>query len=101
MQIEKALMNDRLHVSKASWKFFIPLSFCSKLLAKKKRITHLPVFFFSIHHIARFIKSGTPIYNSEVPGTTGKKREEEEEEEEEPRQLQSVLRFAQTQLMLV
>ena len=27
----------------------------------------------SIHHIARFLKPGIPIYNSEVPDTDGKK----------------------------
>ena len=27
----------------------------------------------SINHIARFLKSGIPIYNSEVPDTAGKK----------------------------
>ena len=26
-----------------------------------------------MHHIARFFKSGTPIYSSEVPDTTGRK----------------------------
>ena len=46
----------------------------------------------SIRCIGRFIKSGRPIYNSEVPDTAGKKQKEEEH-----RQVQSVLRFTQTQ----
>ena len=35
-----------------------------------------------IRHIAIFLKSEIPIYNSEVPDTAGKKREEEVVEEE-------------------
>ena len=41
-----------------------------------------------IRDIARFLKSGTSIYNSEVPDTA-----EKQEKEEEDRQLQNVLRF--------
>ena len=50
----------------------------------------------SIHHIGRFLKSGIPSYNSEVPDTASRKTKEEEEEEEH-RQLQSVILFTQTQ----
>ena len=46
----------------------------------------------SVWHIVRFLKSGILIYNSEVPDMTGRRRREEEH-----RQLQSVLRFTQTQ----
>ena len=45
----------------------------------------------SIRHIERYLKSGIPIYNTEVPDTAGKR---EEEGEEEYRQLQSVIRFS-------
>ena len=48
----------------------------------------------SICLIARFLKSGIPIYNSEVPDTAGRKKQKEEEEH---RQLQIVLYFTQTQ----
>ena len=41
----------------------------------------------SICHIARFLKSGIPVYILEVPDTAGRKKQEEEEEH---RQLQSV-----------
>ena len=37
--------------------------------------------FASIRHIRRFLKSGIPIYNSEVPDTAGRKGEEEEAEQ--------------------
>ena len=43
----------------------------------------------SILYIARFLKSGIPIYNSEVPDKAGRKTKENT--------LQSVLRFTQTQ----
>ena len=33
----------------------------------------------STHHIALFLKSGIPIYNSKVPDTASKKKREEEE----------------------
>ena len=46
----------------------------------------------TIRHIARFLKSGIPIYNTVVQDTAGKKKQQEEH-----RQLQSVLRFTQTQ----
>ena len=49
-----------------------------------------------IRHIAIFLKSEIPIYNSEVPDTAGKKREEEVVEEEN-RELQGAMRFTQTQ----
>ena len=42
-----------------------------------------------IHHIARFLRSGIPIYN--FPDTGGKKTRREKH-----KQLQSVLRFMQT-----
>ena len=45
----------------------------------------------SINHIAKFLKLEIPIWNSEVPA------ENREEGEEEERQLQSIIRFAQTQ----
>ena len=45
-----------------------------------------------ICHVARFLKSGIPIYNSEVQDMAGKKQEEKEH-----KQLQSVLRFPQSQ----
>ena len=45
----------------------------------------------SISHIARFLKLEIPICNSEVPA------ENREVGEEEERQLQSIMRFAQTQ----
>ena len=52
--------------------------------------TELPA---SICHIAIFSKSGIPIYNSDVWIQMAETREEEEH-----RQLQSVMRFTQTQL---
>ena len=53
-------------------------------------------FTASFRHMERFLKSGIPIYNSEVPDTAGRKREVEGEEEKR-RQLQSVMLFTQTQ----
>ena len=50
----------------------------------------------SICHIVIFLKSGIPIYNSEIPDMAGRK-EEKEKEKEEHRQLQSVMWFTQTQ----
>ena len=46
----------------------------------------------SISHITRFLKSEIPIYNSKVPVRLVEKREEEER-----MQLQSVMRYTQTQ----
>ena len=46
----------------------------------------------SSRYIARFFKSGIPIYNSKVSGTLAEKREEADH-----RQLQSVMHFMQTQ----
>ena len=47
-----------------------------------------------IRHIARFLISGIPIYNSEFPYTAGRKTTTTRKEH---RQLQSVLRVTQTQ----
>ena len=46
----------------------------------------------SVCHVARFLKSGVPIYNSEVLDTAGRKTRRRSED----RQLQSVLHFTQT-----
>ena len=46
----------------------------------------------SVCHVARFLKSGVPIYNSEVLDTAGRKTRRRSED----RQLQSVFHFTQT-----
>ena len=51
---------------------------------------------FSIRDIVRFLKSGIPIYNSEVPDMADRKKGKEEKQ----KQLQSVLRFTQRQKIL-
>ena len=48
----------------------------------------------SICYIARFLKSGIPIYNSEVADTAGRKQEKGDERH---RKLQRVTSFTQTQ----
>ena len=57
---------------------------------KKAKLT------ISIRHIARFFKSGILIHNSEIRDTAGRKTKREGGEEEH-RQLQSIMRFTQTQ----
>ena len=52
----------------------------------------------SIRHIARLLKSGITIYNSDVQDTACRKTsEKEEEKEEKQRQLHSILRLTQAQ----
>ena len=50
----------------------------------------------SISHIARFFKSGIPIYNSKDSEIAEKREEEEEQEEKDHWLLQCVMCFTQT-----
>ena len=49
MQIEKALINDCLTVSKVSWKFCIPTFYNFEVISLKKAYVFIASFVFSVY----------------------------------------------------